>query len=111
MRHMCSTFYDGGEKAEKAWIDPLLKDDLATIPAVLRVSWTSMLRPSLRRNVLVTVTVATKTPHQKHASRKMRRRPAFLCKLAAIGHLPYWKHPTACLFLLFRVACFGGHML
>ena len=42
---------------------------------------------------------------------KKRRRPVFLCKLAAIGHLPYWKHPVACLLLLFRVACFGGHML
>ena len=49
-------------------------------------------------------------PHQNQASRKKRRRPVFLCKLAAIGHLPYWKHPVACLFLLFRVACFGGHM-
>ena len=48
---------------------------------------------------------------QKQASRKKRRRPVFLCKLAAIGHLPYWKHPVACLFLLFRVARFGGLML
>ena len=43
------------------------------------------------------------TPRQKQASRKKRRRPVFLCKLAAICHLPYWKHPAACLFLLFRV--------
>ena len=40
----------------------------------------------------------------EQASRKKRRRPVFLCKLAAICHLPYWKHPAACLFLLFRVA-------
>ena len=38
MRHLCNTFIDGGEKAEKEWLDPLLKEDIAAIPPVLRVS-------------------------------------------------------------------------
>ena len=38
MRHLCNTFLDGGEKGEKEWLSPLLADDLARAPAVLRVS-------------------------------------------------------------------------
>ena len=38
MRHLINTFIDGGEKCEKAWLEPKLKESLAKKPNALRLS-------------------------------------------------------------------------